>query len=496
MGKTLIMLFSILLTTVSLVAQPSKAIDPANMDTSAKACENFYQYADGGWVKANPVPADKGSWGSFAQLADHNRDILKSILDEVSAKKNWPKGSIEQKVGDFYASGMDEAAIEKAGIAPLKPWLTKVDALKSDRDLAVLLGELRLNGLAGAFNFIVAQDAKESTRYIGILNQGGLGLPDRDYYLKEDPKTKEIRDKYVDHVTKMLELAGEKPEAATAGAKAVMNIETQLAKASFTRVENRDPQKTYHKMTLAELERMGPPFGWKAYFVELGVKQVPDLNVRQPEFFKAFAEMSTTVQPEQWRAYLRWHVINAMADMLTKAFQDESFAFRGKVLNGIPEQEERWKRVQAATDRSLGEALGQLYVKGAFSPEAKARMIEIVKNLRGALEDRIQGLEWMSPETKAQALRKLAAFGVKVGYPDKWRDYSKLEITPTSYSENLMRARRFESARNLAKLGKPIDRTEWGMTTPTVNAYYTSTLNEIVFPAGILQPHGAGEPGY
>jgi putative endopeptidase len=488
MRKTLFILLGIGLTTGAIVAQSPKAIDPANMDTSVKACENFYQYADGGWVKANPVPADKSAWGSFPQLTDHNRDILKSILDEVSAKKDWPKGSIEQKVGDFYASGMDEAAIEKAGTTALKPWLDKADGLKSDSDLASLLGELRLNGLAGAFNFMVAQDARESTRYIGILNQGGLGLPDRDYYFKEDPKTKEIRDKYVAHVTKMLELAGEKPDAAAADAKAVMDVETQLAKASFTRVENRDPQKTYHKMTLAELEKLGPAFGWKAFFAELGVKQVPDLNVRQPQFFKAFAEMSTTVPPEEWRAYLRWHVINAMADLLNKAFQEESFAFRGKVLNGVPEQEERWKRVQAATDRTLGEALGQLYVQRAFSADAKARMIEMVGNLHAALEDRIKGLEWMSSETKAQALRKLAAFGVKVGYPDKWRDYSKLEITRTSYAENVMRARRFEGARNLAKLGNPIDRTEWGMTPPTVNAYYNSTMNEIVFPAGILQP--------
>lgn len=363
-----------------------------------------------------------------------------------------------------------------------------MENLKGNKELPALLGELRINGLGGAFNFIVAQDAKESTRYIGILSQGGLGLPDRDYYLKEDQRSKEIRDKYVAHVARMLELAGEKAEAARADAAIVMNVETHLAKASFTRVENRDPQKTYNKMTLAELEKLGPAFSWKSFFDELGVKQVPDLNVRQPQFFKAFVEMSATVQPEQWRAYLRWNIINAMADSLTKPFEDESFAFRGKALNGIPQQEERWKRAQAATGRALGEALGQLYVRQAFSAEAKARMIEMVENLRAALKDRIEGLDWMSPETKAQALRKLTAFGVKIGYPDKWRDYSKLEITPTSYAENLIRARRFESARNLAKLGKPIDRTEWGMTPPTVNAYYNSTLNEIVFPAGILQP--------
>ena len=470
------------------MAQSPKPIDPANMDTTVKPCEDFYTYANGAWIKANPVPADKSRWGAFEQLADHNRDVLRSILDEVSAKKDWPGGSVEQKVADFYASGMDESAIEKAGAAPLRPWLAKVDALKSANDLPSLLGEFRLNGLGGGFMFMVAQDPKDSTRYIGTLNQGGLGMPDRDYYLKDDPKSKEIREKYVAHVAKMLALGGEKPETAAACADVVMEIETKLAKASITRIENRDPQKTYNKMTLAELEKLGPDFGWKAYFAQLGVGQVPDLNVRQPQFFKAFAELSAATPTDHWRIYLKWHVISGMATSLARAFEDESFAFNGKILNGVPQQEERGKRVEAATDRALGEALGQLYVRRAFSPEAKAKMVELVENLRAALKERIEKLEWMGPETKAQALRKLAAFGVKVGYADKWRDYSKLEITRSSYAENMLRARRFESARNLEKLGKPIDRTEWGMTPPTVNAYYSSTMNEIVFPAGILQP--------
>ena len=477
-----------ILVSIALAAQSPRAIDPANMDKSVKPCEDFYQFANGTWIKANPVPPDKSRWGSFEQLADHNREIVKSILDEVSARTDWPAGSIEQKVADFYAGGMDEAAIEKAGIAPLKPWLARVDGLKTDEDLPALLAGLRINGLGGGFNFLVAQDSKESTRYIGILSQGGLGLPDRDYYLKEDTKSGEIRAKYVAHVAKMFELAGEKTDAAAAGAAVVMDIETRLAKASFTRVENRDPQKTYNKMTLAALENDAPGFGWRKYFEQLGVQQVPDLNVRQPAFFKAFAGLSSSVPADQWRTYLRWQVISGMANSLGKAFQDESFAFNGKVLNGIQEQEERWKRVQAATDRALGEALGQLYVRKAFSPEAKARMTELVANLRAALKERLEKLDWMGPETKAQALKKLAAFGVKVGYPDKWRDYSRLEITRGSFAENIMRARRFETERNLEKLGKPIDRTEWGMTPPTVNAYYSPTMNEIVFPAGILQP--------
>ena len=491
MRRVLAALIALGLAGAVLVAQSRKAIDPVNMDVTVKPCDNFYQYANGGWLKTNPVPSDKSRWGSFEQLADHNRDVLKSILDEVSARRDWPKGSIQQKVSDFYASGMDEAAIEKAGVGPLKPWLAIVDGVKTGADLAPALGELRAAGSSFAFNFGVSQDPKESTRYIGSLSQGGLGLPDRDYYLKDDPKSKDIRDKYVAHVAKMLQLAGDAADAATAEAAVVMDVETKLASASLTRVENRDPQKTYNKMTVANLQQQAPGFDWNAYFTKVGVASVPPLNVRQPKFFQAFSRMASgpgAVPAEHWRTYLRWHVVRSIADALPKAFQDESFAFNGKVLNGVPQQEARWMRVQAMTDRALGEALGQLYVQRTFSPEAKAKMVALVANLRAALKERIEKLPWMGPETKAQAQRKLAAFGVKVGYPDTWRDYSALDITRDSYLGNLMRAQRFESARNLAKLGKPIDRAEWGMTTPTVNAYYSASMNEIVFPAGILQP--------
>ena len=474
---------------VALAASPErKAIDPANLDTGVQPCVDFYQYANGGWLKANPVPPDKARWGSFEELADRNREVVRKILLEVSARKDWPKGTIQQKVADFYASGMDEEAIEKAGAAPLKPWFLKVDGLHAGKDLPKLLADFRLHGIGGGFGFVVAADPKNSTRTIGNLNQGGLGLPDRDYYLKPDPKSKEIRAKYLAHVARMMELAGDGPGKAAESAASVMEVESRLAKASFTRVENRDPQKTYHKLTLAELGQLAPGFAWSDYFVSLGVKEPGDLNVRQPSFFKAFAELAATLPPEQWRSYLRWHLVNASANSLTRAFQEESFAFNGKVLQGQPQQEDRWKRVQAATDRALGEALGQLYVQKAFSPEAKTRMLELVENLRAALKSRIEKLDWMGAETKAQALRKLAAFGVKVGYPDKWKDYTKLEINRGSWTENLQRARRFETQRNLDKLGKPVDRTEWGMTPPTVNAYYSPTMNEIVFPAGILQP--------
>jgi putative endopeptidase len=473
---------------VGLAGQSPRAIDPRNMDTSVKPCDDFYEYADGGWIKANPVPADKSRWGSFEELADRNRDTLKSILDEVSAGKNWPAGSIEQKVGDFYASGMDEAAIDKAGTTPLRPWFAVIDTLQRPADLAPVLGRLRAAGFSFGFGFGVAQDPRESTQYIGTLNQGGLGLPDRDYYVRDDAKSKEIRDKYVAHVAKMFELAGHPADVAAAEARVVLGIETRLAEASLTRVENRDPQRTYNKMTLADVQALGAGFDWPRYFEALGIASVPAVNVRQPSFFRAFDLVAGTAPVSEWRTYLRWHLLRSMADALPVAFQDESFAFYGRTLNGVPQQEQRWMRVQAATDRALGEALGQLYVRRAFSPEAKAKMLALVSNLRAALKERIEKLDWMGPETKAQALRKLAAFRVKVGYPDKWRDYSALTITRASYAENLLGAQRFESARNLAKLGKPIDRTEWGMTTPTVNAYYSPTMNEIVFPAGILQP--------
>ncbi len=467
---------------------PVKALDPATRDTSVAPCTDFYTYANGGWLKVNPIPADKARWGAFEELADRNRAVLKAILEETSAKTDWARGSIQQKVGDFFASGMDEAAIEKAGTKPLEPWLAKVAAVKSAEGLPALLAELHKNRLGAGFGFFVGQDQKESTRYIVMMGQGGLGLPDRDYYLKDDEKSKGIREKYVGHVARMLELLGDDAAKAKAEAEEVLSFETKLAKASRTRVEMRDPQKNYNKMTLADLEKKAPGFDFKAYLVGRGVSPAQELNVRQPEFFTAFASMAKEVPLDQWKTYLRWHLVHSASDLLPKRFDEEDFAFYGKVLQGVPQQEERWKRVLAMTDRSIGEALGELYVERAFSPKSKERMKVLVENLRAALKDRIEGLPWMGAETKKAALKKLAAFGVKIGYPDKWRDYSSLTITRGSYFDNVRAAAAFEAKRNIDKLGKPIDRTEWGMTPPTVNAYYSPTMNEIVFPAGILQP--------
>jgi predicted metalloendopeptidase len=465
-----------------------KPVDAALFDTSVKACDDFFQHAVGGWLRANPVPADKARWSAFEELADRNRAILKSILEEASAKADWPKGSVNQKVGDFFASGMDEAAIEKAGTKPLAPWLAKVDGLESNTGLPKLVAELHARRVMAGYGLFVGQDQKETTRYIPNLSQGGLGLPDRDYYLKADAKSKEIREKYVAHVAKMLELLGDAPEAATAKAAVVMDLETKLAKAARTRVELRDPERNYNKRTLAQLVEAAPGYDWKAYARAMGIPEGQELNVRQPEFVTAFAAMAAAEPLDSWKAYFRWHLVRVSADLLPKRFAEEAFAFYGRTLNGVPEQEERWKRVQAATDRALGEALGQLYVERAFSPGSKERMKVLVENLRASLKARIEAAPWMGAETKKAAQKKLAAFGVKIGYPDRWRDYSALPVSRGSYFENVVAANAFEMKRNLGKLGKPIDRTEWGMTPPTVNAYYSPTMNEIVFPAGILQP--------
>ncbi|MCG3191756.1 MAG: Neutral endopeptidase [Thermoanaerobaculia bacterium] len=465
-----------------------KPVDQTNMDKGTPACSDFYQHANGAWLKSNPVPADKSRWGSFEELADRNRLVLKGIVEETSARTDWPKGSIHQKVGDFFASGMNAAAIEKAGLTPLAPWFKKIDGLKEPKELPALLADLHRYRLPAGFGLFVAQDQKTSTRYIPMLSQGGLGLPDRDYYLKDDPKSKEIRDKYTTHIAKMLEMAGEPTENAQKKAAAILAFETRFAKASRSRVELRDPEKNYNKKTRDELVKEAAGFDWKTYLDARGIPAGQEMNVRQPEFFKFFGETAASEPVETWKSYLRWHVLRSSAALLPAKFDEEAFGFYGRTLNGIEEQEDRWKRVLAATDSGIGEALGQLYVEKAFSPQSKERMKKLVENLRGALKERIEGLAWMSPETKKQALKKLAAFGVKIGYPDKWRDYTALPISRGSYFENVLAAHAFETKRNIDKLGKPIDRTEWGMTPSTVNAYYSPTMNEIVFPAGILQP--------
>jgi putative endopeptidase len=474
--------------TASFAGGPTNSIDAKNFDTSVKPTTDFYQFANGGWISRNPIPADLSRWGSSNELQERNFTVLHEILEKAAAATGAAKGTNLQKVGDFYAAGMDSAKIEADGLKPLESELAKIAAVADAAGLCREIAHLHTMGVRGLFGFGAGQDDKKSTDIIANLFQGGLGLPDRDYYTKDDARSAELRAKYVDHLTKMFQLMGDDAATAASNAAVVMKIETSLATASKTRVELRDPEANYHKMTLDELSAAAPDFAWATYFAGIGLSAPGGINVGQPEFLKAAAALTKSVPVAEWKTYLRWHLLNGTADMLGSAFVNQNFEFFGKTLNGTKELRPRWKRVLAATDGSLGEALGQLYVEKAFSANAKARAKELVENLRITLRDRIAKLDWMSEATKAAALTKLNAFNVKIGYPDKWRDYTALSVDRSSYVMNVMRARAFEFDRNLQQIGKPVDRSEWGMTPPTVNAYYNPTMNEIVFPAGILQP--------
>jgi putative endopeptidase len=482
------------LTVAALHAQmppanePAGGIDLTNLNTTVQPAADFYQFANGGWLPKNPIPADLSRWGSFNEVQERNYVVLHEILESAAAQTSAPHGSIIQKVGDFYASGMDSAKIEADGLSPIAGELKKIDDIKDAAGFTAALAHSHTMGVRSFFNFFAGQDDKKSTDIIAVLRQGGLSLPDRDYYTKEDDRSKELRAKYVEHLTKMFQLIGDDAATAASHAAVVMKIETALATASKTRVELRDPEANYHKMSLAELATLAPDFPWAGYFAGIGLPAPGNINVGQPEFFKAAAAMAKSVPVDDWKVYLRWHLVNDAADQLSSAFVNQNFEFFGKTLNGTKELRPRWKRVLMATDGSLGEALGQLYVEKAFSASAKARAKQLVENLRTTLAARISKLEWMSDATKTQALKKLNAFTVKIGYPDKWRDYTALDLDRSSYAVNAMRASAFEFQRNLAQIGKPVDRSEWGMSPPTVNAYYNPLMNEIVFPAGILQP--------
>jgi putative endopeptidase len=459
----------------------------SNLDKSCKPCDNFYEFAMGGWIKANPIPAEYSSWGTFTQLRDNNLTAMRTILDAAAAA-HASNGTNEQKIGDFYASCMDTSAIEAAGLKPIAGDLSAINAIKDRASLEAEIARLQRQGVNAAFRFYSAQDYKDSAKVIAQATQGGLGMPDRDYYFREDDKSKQLRADYVEHVAKMFELAGDAPDRAAGEAKTVMSIETALAKASRTRVDLRDPEKNYNLMPLGEMKTLTPDWSWENYLQTVGAPSLNEVNVRQPDFFKEMNQELSSVPLDDWKVYLRWHLLHASAPGLPEKFVMENFEFYDRKLNGTKEIQPRWKRCVQSTDRNLGEALGAVYVDKYFPPAAKAHAKEMVNNLIAALREDIPTLSWMSPETKKEALAKLEAFTVKIGYPDKWRDYSKLKIDRESYADNVMRSFEFEYARQLAKIGKPLDRTEWIMTPPTVNAYYNSSMNEIVFPAGILQP--------
>ena len=465
----------------------SWGFNTANLDKTCKPCDDFYQFAMGGWMKSNPIPPEYSSWGTFTQLADKNQQSLRQILDDAVKAKAAP-GSNEQKIGDFYLSCMDTTAIDAAGTKPLEPELQRIREIKNLADLEREAELLHTKGVGALFRFSSNQDAKDSTRVIGGAVQGGLGLPEREYYLKEDDKSKQLREAYTKHVRKMFELLGDPADKSAAEAATILKVETTLATASMKNTDLRDPDKTYHKMMLADLKTLTPNFSWEAYFQAAGHPELKEINVGQPDFFRSLDAQLTATPIDDWKTYLRWHLVNTAAPGLSEKFVAEDFDFRGKTLTGAKEIQPRWKRCVQATDRVLGEALGQVYVQKYFPPEAKARALQMVHNLIAALGDDLHALPWMGPDTRTEATAKLEAFAVKIGYTDNWRDYSALNIDRGSYAENQVRGAEFDFWRRLNKIGKPVDRTEWGMTPPTVNAYNNSSMNEIVFPAGILQP--------
>jgi putative endopeptidase len=459
----------------------------ANLDRSCKPCDDFNQFAMGGWMKNNPIPAEYPNWGSFTMLADRNQASMRVILEEA-AKANAASGSNQQKIGDFYSSCMDTAAVDAAGVKPLLADFTAIDQVKDAKELQPLIARLQQTGSGYLFRFDSTQDLDESTQVIGEINQGGLGLPDRDYYTRTDEKSAQLRTDYIAHVAKMSVLAGDTEEKAIAEAKTVMDLETALAKASMSRVQMRDPHAVWHKMTLPQLKELAPGWAWEAYFRQRNAPEFASINVSQPDFFKETNRLLTATPLKDWKTYLRWHVLHASATQLSEPFVQENFNFYGTKLSGTKQLQPRWKRCSQSVNRNLGEALGQVYVEKYFPPEAKAHARVMVMNLIGALKSDIPELSWMGRDTKKAAMEKLEAFQIKIGYPDKWRDYSALTVDKGSYLANERRAIAFENARDLNKIGKPVDRGEWQMTPPTVNAYYDATMNEIVFPAGILQP--------
>jgi putative endopeptidase len=470
---------------------PSSAdhgVDLSIMDKTCKPCEDFFHFASGLWLTKNPVPPAYPTWGRFNELAERNRELLNQILEQAAANSSAAPGSNERKIGDFYWSCMDEKDINATGAKPLDPEFAGIQKVSDLSSLQDEVAHLQSIGADALFDFGATQDAKNSSEEIAGADQGGLGLPDRDYYTKTDDKSKELRQKYEEHIAKMLELAGDDARKAAAEAKEILDLETKLAEASLTRVERRDPEKTYHKLTRADLKMLTPNWSWGAYFKGIGYPSIDVVDVSAPKFFESMSHTLKDTPINTWKTYLRWHLLHSTAGSLSQPFVDENFDFYGRTLQDTKELLPRWKRCVSATDHQLGEALGKIYAEKYFPPAAKARALDMVNHLTDALRADLQTLSWMSPETRKQALLKLDAFTRKIGYPDKWRDYSAYHVDRGPYVLNQMKGSEFEFERDLNKIGKPVDRTEWGMTPPTVNAYYNAEMNEIVFPAGILQP--------
>jgi len=486
MIKAAFTLFSIMLCT-GAGAQTTKFIDPANMDFTIKPGDDFYTYAGGTWLKNNPVPAKETRWGSFNILRDFNINAVKKVLETSAADKTAKAGSVTKRVGDFYAAGMDSAAIEKRGADPVMPYLKSIAAIQNKADIISKANELRTLSVGGGFfSFFIGQDRKNVEHMVPQTGQGGTTLPDRDYYLKNDSKSTGIQEAYKKYMTTLFTLAGNPAEKAAQIANSIYELEKKIAAAQKSRVEMRDAYKTYNKFLVADFSKTTPSFNWNKIMSELKVTGEDSMLVNNPSFFVSLDSIFTATPLEDLKTYLQWNVLKGAAPHLSTAFADANFSFN-QVLSGQKVQTPRWQRISQLADGSIGELLGQLYVKDYFKPEAKARMSELISNVRKAFANRIQNLDWMGAETKQKALAKLAAFRPKIGYPDKWKDYEGLEIRADRYFENVMDAGKWGYDFMISQLGKPVDRTRFGMTPPTVNAYYSATLNEIVFPAGILQ---------
>jgi len=463
------------------------AINLADMDATVNPGVDFDAYANNGWKKLNPLPADRARFGSFDKLAEVAEKQLNELVKETASKKN-EKGSIADKTATLFNLGMDSVKIGQLGIKPLAPYFQEIDKLKTMDDVEIEIAKFHAYGFSPLFGFYGSSDAKNSSMVIAQLTQSGIGMPDRDYYVNDDERSKDLRAKYLVYVEKIFKMLGDDEATAKKNTATIMGLETRLAKVSMTRLEQRDPNKTYNKVTTKGLVELSPSFNWNRYFVSQGVGDPGEINLNQPLFIAEVSKMLKEVPVEDWKVYLRWNLINGTASYLSDDFVNTKFDFYGRAMSGTEKMRPRWKRVLAVTSEALSEAIGQLYVAKYFPAEAKERMLKLVQNLRISLGERIKNLEWMGADTKLKALEKLNAINVKIGYPDKWRDYSGLEILDDSYVENVIRSNKFETSFNFSKINKPVDKSQWFMSPQTVNAYYSPDMNEIVFPAAILQP--------
>lgn len=468
-------------------APKPKAVDPADLDTSVSPAADFDTYANGGWKKRFPIPDEKSRFGSFDLLADTGEVQVQKLVTEIAAKMQEP-GSVGQKIADFYNTGMDTSKIESDGLTPVQPLFNQISAIRNNDEVMQVVSDFHTKGIYPLFSFFSDADQKNSGMVVAYLFQGGLGMPDRDYYMKEDARSKEIQSAYQDHLFKIFVLAGDDDAAAKTNASTVYNLEKRMAAASMTLLEQRDPHKIYHKMNLAGIQKIAPEINWTSHFDRIGLADPGEFIVGQPDFVAVLGKMMQDVPTDDWKIYLKWQVLNSLDSYLNSAIVNQSFEFFGKTLTGTTAQRPRWKRVQAATNSALSEAIGQMYVQKYFPAEAKKRMLDLVGNLKVSLGERIKQLAWMNDVTKTKALEKLDAINVKIGYPDKWRDYSALEVSKEFYVANVLASRTFDFKYMTGKVNKPVDRSEWQMPPQMVNAYYNPSMNEIVFPAAILQP--------